>query len=295
MLGTGKTSIRVERPLMTTYKCTFDGCAEPNPGLMGCGWTINDESFSCSPGSGTNNQSEYHALMNLITGLLDRVHSEDCVEICGDSDLVVNQINGEYAVRSANLFPLWRQAGDKLTKLREKCSNVSLCWHPREKNELADAASKRAIGIHPETEQASRNPAPGYGTLSESAKLAGCSAVIAGRVLDNLGYRDDGKPTQKAWDESLVSERFPNSWTPYSVKDWHIERVAELVRKAPPEQRKVFSKSAKPKLKMIVLEGNTYPHREAITAAGGKWDKLHRVWRVPESEHARITQLIENQ
>ena len=106
MIETGKSSIRRERLLMTTYRCTFDGCAEPNPGMMGCGWTIHDESFSCSPGSGTNNEAEYHALMNLIAGLLDRVHSEDCVEICGDSDLVVNQINGEYAVRSATLFPL---------------------------------------------------------------------------------------------------------------------------------------------------------------------------------------------
>jgi ribonuclease HI len=90
---------------MAIYKCTFDGYAEPNPGLMGCGWTINGGSFSCSAGRGTNNEAEYHALINLIAGLLDRVLSEDCVEICGDSDLVVNQINREYAVRSANLFP----------------------------------------------------------------------------------------------------------------------------------------------------------------------------------------------
>src|SRR5208337_4135084 len=172
---------------------------------------------------------------------------------------------------------LWKQADDRLSKLRERCSNVSLHWHPREKNELADAESKRAIGVDPDAKKASRVPAPGYGTQSEAAKIAGCSAVIAGRVLDNLGYRDDGKPTQKAWDESLVSEHFPNSWTPYSVKDWHIERVAALVRRATPEQRKPSGKPAKPKLKMIALEGNTYPHREAIKVAGGKWDKLHKV------------------
>ena len=280
---------------MATYKCTFDGCAEPNPGMMGCGWTLNNESFSCSPGSGTNNEAEYYALINLFVALLDRAQSGDFVEISGDSDLIISQINGEYAVKSWNLQPLWKRANAHLLQLRERGCAVSLCWRPREENELADAASKRAIGIDPEEEKASRVAAPGYGTLSEAAKLAGCSAVIVGRVLDNLDYRDDGKPTQKAWDEGLVSEHFPNSWTPYSTKDWHIEGVADLVRRATPEQRKASGKPAKPKVNMIVLGGNTYPHREAIKAAGGKWDKLRKVWRVPEAEHARIAQLVENQ
>ncbi len=280
---------------MAIYNCTFDGCAEPNPGMMGCGWTINDEAFSCSPGSGTNNEAEYYALINLFVALLDRVQSDDSVEICGDSDLIISQINGDYAVKSWKLQPLWKQASTNMLQLRERGCTLSLYWHPRERNELADAASKRAIGTDPEKEKASRAVAPGYGTLSDAAKIAGCSAVIVGRVLDNVGYRDDGKPTQKAWDEGLVSEHFPNSWTPYSTKDWHSERVAALVFGATPEQRKPSGKPAKPKLKMIALEGNTYPHREAIKAAGGKWDKLYKVWRVPESEHARLTQLVENQ
>jgi ribonuclease HI len=279
---------------METFKCTFDGCAEPNPGIMGCGWTINNESFSCSPGSGTSNEAEYHALINLLVALLDRVRAGDCLEICGDSELIIRQINGDYAVKAWNLQQLWKQANAHMLPLRERGCAVSLDWHPREENALADAASKRAIGIDLEKEKAFR-VAPGYGTLSEAAKLAGCSAVMVGRVLDNLGYRDGGKPTQKAWDERLVSEHFPNSWMPYSTKDWHIERVAGLVRSAALEQRKASGKPAKPKIKMIVLEGNAYPHREAIKAAGGKWDTLGKVWRVPESEHARLTQLVENQ
>lgn len=280
---------------MATYKCTFDGCAEPNPGMMGCGWTINDESFSCSPGSGTNNEAEYHALIALLTTLIERVQTEDSIKIFGDSDLIISQINGDYAVKSWKLQPLWKQASTYVLQLRDRGCSVSLYWHPRKENELADAASKRAIGTDPEKEKASRVAAPGYGTLSEAAKLAGCSAVIVGRVLDNLGYREGGKPTQRAWDEGLVSEHFPNSWTPYSTKDWHSERVAALVLNATPEQRKASGKPAKLEVRMIVLGGNTYPHREAIKAAGGKWDKLRKVWRVPESEHARLTQLVEHQ
>jgi hypothetical protein len=205
----------------------------------------------------------------------------------------MSQVNGDYSVRSANLFPLWKQADHRLVKLREKCSKVSLRWHAREKNQLADALSKRAIGIDPAAEKAPPMPAPGYGTLTEAAKLAGSSAVIAGRVLDNLGYREDGNPTQKAWEERLVSEHFPNPRMPYSKKDWHIEHVAELVRNSTPEQRSASGKPTKPKIKMIALEGNTYPHREEIKAAGGKWDKVHKVWRVPESEHPRLAQRVE--
>jgi len=260
---------------------------------MGCGWTINQQPFSSSPGRGTNNEAEYHALINLLAALVERVQPEDSVEIGGDSELVISQVHGDYSVRSAKLYPLWKQADGCLDKLRRKCSRVSLRWHAREENQLADAASKRAIGVDPEREKASRAPSPGYGKLTEAAKLAGSSAVIAGRVLDNLGYREGAKPTQKAWEERLVSEHFPNPRLPYSTKDWHIERVAELVRRATPEQRGAGLAAVKPKVQLIALRGNTYPHREAIKAAGGRWDKARKVWRVPESEHGRLAQLIE--
>src|SRR5665213_2868054 len=137
---------------------------------------INNEPFSCSPGSGTNNEAEYYALINLFVALLDRMKSGDSVEICGDSDLIISQIKGNYAVKSLKLQPLWTQANIHVLKLRDRGCAVSLEWHPREENKPADTASKRAIGIDPEKEKASRVAAPGYGTLSEAAKLAGCSA-----------------------------------------------------------------------------------------------------------------------
>jgi ribonuclease HI len=196
---------------MATYKCTFDGCAEPNPGTMGCGWTINNESCSRSPGKGTNNEAEYHALLNLLVALLDQVQSGDSVEIRGDSEVIIKQINREYKVRAPNLQPLWEQANAHMMQLRERGCAVSLHWHRREENTLADAASKRAIGINPEAENA-------------------------------------------------------------------------------------FCVPAETKVKMIALEGrNTFQHRETIKSAGGKWDPLREVWRVPETEHRWLTQLVESE
>lgn len=34
----------------------------------------------------------------------------------------------------------------------------------------------------------------------------------------------------------------------------------------------------------LVLRGNTYPHREAIKAAGGVWDRIEKVWLMPDKE-----------
>jgi len=34
--------------------------------------------------------------------------------------------------------------------------------------------------------------------------------------------------------------------------------------------------------KQVMLYGNTYPHREAIRTAGGKWDAKDRCWYLPE-------------
>ena len=50
----------------------FDGACQPNPGLMGIGWTIHDpdgnliETGSRTAGSGTNNIAEYLALIEAM-------------------------------------------------------------------------------------------------------------------------------------------------------------------------------------------------------------------------------------
>ena len=71
--------------------------------------------------------------------------------IRGDSNLVVNQINGSWKIKSDHLRTLYQQARSLINKF----SYTSLDWIPREKNKLADAAANycldKAQGNKPKT------------------------------------------------------------------------------------------------------------------------------------------------
>jgi hypothetical protein len=65
---------------------------------------------------------------------------------------VVNQLRGEYAVRSANLIDYFSSAREMIKILRERGCSVSIAWQPRESNTVADAASITALienGVQP--------------------------------------------------------------------------------------------------------------------------------------------------
>ena len=63
--------------------------------------TVNDEGFCRHLGWGTNNQAEYGALIAALDDLLSRVQSQDVVAVCGDSELVISQVTGEYGCNRA--------------------------------------------------------------------------------------------------------------------------------------------------------------------------------------------------
>jgi ribonuclease HI len=90
-------------------------------------------------GDRTNNEAEYYALIKAL-GLIEerwgekttgRIHS-DAGEILirSDSQLVVNQVNGEWRVEDSKLIELSDQAKDAIKKL----GPVRLEWVPREEN-----------------------------------------------------------------------------------------------------------------------------------------------------------------
>jgi hypothetical protein len=43
---------------------------------------------------------------------------------------------------------------------------------------------------------------------------------------------------------------------------------------------------------LIKLTGNTYPHKDIIKAAGGRWDDTYKFWTVPSEQHARLQEII---
>lgn len=182
----------VEAPSMK-IEATFDGACEPhNPGGdMGLGWTLNcigHHRYVPASSANTNNVAEYLALEQILdAALTDPAVGE--VSISGDSQLVCCQLSGEYAVRSSSLLPHYQSCSHKIERLRSRGCMVEIHWHPRELNEQADAESKAALaenGVEPMR----GGPRAGFGTLTDIASHCGKSAVMVGRCLASLAYRD---------------------------------------------------------------------------------------------------------
>jgi len=95
-------------------------------------------------GETTNNVAEYRGL---LLGL-DRARALGAteVDVVGDSELVVRQVEGEYKVRHADLIPLHRAALEALAGF-ERWTIRSV---PREQNAAADALVNRALDAEPQ-------------------------------------------------------------------------------------------------------------------------------------------------
>lgn len=204
----------------------FDGACEPiNPGgHMGLGWVIDGTKYCdhvAAQAHNSNNVAEYSALIRLLEAVSTR--SPATLRIAGDSQLVVNQITGEWAMHSRNLATLCQDATHLIDKLRSSGWTVSLEWVPREENLLADEASKRALKDHG-VEAASRTPTPGFvSRLGDLGAPRGLSAIMVGKLLVELGLRGaDKRPTESAFRLGYVRERFDG----YSlVSDWNEQMV----------------------------------------------------------------------
>jgi ribonuclease HI len=92
-----------------------------------------------SVGRGTNNEAEYEGL---ILGLDHALRAgADSVQVYGDSQLVLRQLEGRYQVKADNLKPLYERARRLLSSFRE----VRLEWVRREQNRDADQAANEAL------------------------------------------------------------------------------------------------------------------------------------------------------
>ncbi|XP_043717884.1 uncharacterized protein LOC122665814 [Telopea speciosissima] len=137
----------VEVPLvgLTPWKLFFDGSKMEQ--ATGAGVVLRSPEgtktqvafqldFPCS-----NNQAEYEALilgMGLLLGL-----KADTVEIIGDSQLVIKQLDGEYQCESEHLVEYYAQA----KKLIEGFQDMAVRHIPRSRNQVANDLSQVASSI----------------------------------------------------------------------------------------------------------------------------------------------------
>lgn len=131
----------------------FDGACLPfNPnGVATYGFVIKNSGSTVfsdkgvASERGTNNIAEYTALIKALEKALELGYKE--VEVFGDSQLVVRQINGEYAVKSETIYPLYLKASGLL----ENFEKWKIQWVRRDKNKEADALSRQAFIEHIES------------------------------------------------------------------------------------------------------------------------------------------------
>jgi ribonuclease HI len=120
--------------------CTDGGCpANPGPGAFAFVITKGDgeevERSGFLP-MATNNQAEYRAMTAALLFLQFQVLPTE-IEIFSDSELIVNQLNGRYSVKSEELRPFYDEAQRALAALKQRI-NVSIRWFSRDENTRAD-------------------------------------------------------------------------------------------------------------------------------------------------------------
>lgn len=133
-------------------KAYFNGLCEPvSPGgIATYGYVIYRNKMEVASGYGvigagmlgddtSNSIAEYHALIKLLEKVIELGIRKD-IEVYSDSQLVINQINGVYRVRSRKLRPLYEIVLELLNILQ----NVKLVWVPKEMNREADRLSYKA-------------------------------------------------------------------------------------------------------------------------------------------------------
>jgi ribonuclease HI len=130
----------------------FDGLCQPiNPGGISCyafvvksgGRTIHsDYGVAGEPFSedSTNNVAEYTALAKALEWLLANNLGSAKVEIKSDSQLIVNQLTGDYKVKAKRIISLYKQ----VLLLKSKFKEIQINWIPREKNKEADKLTNKA-------------------------------------------------------------------------------------------------------------------------------------------------------
>ena len=125
----------------------FDGCSKGNPGPSGIGAVLYKnkiENWSDSKYIGnkrTNNEAEYCAL---IMGLENAIRSNiKKLSVCGDSLLVINQVNGVYKVKHVNLIPLY----ERVIELKTQFKTIDFTHVYRNENKRADQLSNIALEL----------------------------------------------------------------------------------------------------------------------------------------------------
>jgi len=133
------------------YEIHCDGLTEPNPGRGSWAFIVfnglGDKVFQVSGmmvGGVTNNQSEYRSMIEALVWAHEKENDE--IIIYSDSQLVVNQLNGSWQVKSDSIRSWYDNAKDLME------SHVKIEWIKgldNQADELTRLAYEKEMGLYP--------------------------------------------------------------------------------------------------------------------------------------------------
>ena len=118
---------------------------QKNPDICGAGYVIyKNNEILCSDYKmvsliNTNNFAEYNALLMEIKKTIELSIKD--IHIEGDSELIINQLNKQYDIKSLNLLPIYNE----IIELLIFFDNFKFKHIERDKNILADKLANYAI------------------------------------------------------------------------------------------------------------------------------------------------------
>jgi ribonuclease HI len=89
----------------------------------------------------SNNVAEYAGVLHILKYIAACPPGR--VTIHGDSNLVINQLNGRWRIKKGLYLAIAIETKELLAHLRGLGWNINFCWIPREQNEECDALSRR--------------------------------------------------------------------------------------------------------------------------------------------------------
>ncbi len=181
-----KTSSEPKIHPTTEYVLYFDGCSKGNPGPAGIGAVIyknGGEHWAACKYIGnkrTNNEAEYSAL---IFGLQYALEQDiKTLSVCGDSLLVINQVNKIYKVKHPNLAELYEQ----VVKLVAQFNYIDFNHVFRKENKRADQLSNLALEFI-------NNPSDTESTIAEDDVIEDTRDWAEELIIDKLLKKSETK------------------------------------------------------------------------------------------------------
>lgn len=128
----------------------IDGCCKGNPGPGGIGGHARFDNgfnfrFFRAVGHTTNNEAEYLALIEMLEQIIsnaDNISKNEPIIIRSDSQLVINQMLGEYTVKNERILKHYYKAKDLISCLSNKVIFEKVS---RSENTLADQLANTSL------------------------------------------------------------------------------------------------------------------------------------------------------